>query len=386
MTLLLAQVLFGFSFSTYFLLPKYLQTELGAGPSTIGWISGAAWTTSVLCVPITGSFVDRLGRRTFQLVGSICMVFGCSLFALADTVGPLLVLGRLLQGVGFSLYFVAASTTAADLAPPERLSQAIGWFGATMVVTNALAPAIAEPLALSIGWENIFWGTAIFAGLAGISVLAIDFPPPHETKVDSPFTEVLKKKKLHPIWFVSALAGLLFGAGITFSAPWALDSGLERVSVFFISYACASAFVRFAMGGMADKYGHLKVAIMAMALYGIAPLLLVDISLFGLIIPGVALGAAQGLYYPAFNALAVAWSDAKVRGTVMALYNGSFNVGFTLGSVGMGPVVELIGYPSMFVGTSGAAILALLLMAKMASDRKHEKNFSSNSPDPKSLE
>lgn len=359
--------------------------ELNAGPTTIGWLSGAAWMTSVLCVPITGSFVDRLGRRAFQLIGALFMVIGCSLFALAETVGPLLVVGRLLQGAGFSLYFVAASTTAADLAPSDRLSQAIGWFGGTMVVTNALAPAIAEPLALAIGWENIFWGTAAFAGMAGLTVFAIDFPAPHKTKVDSPFKEVLKIRKLHPIWLVSALAGLLFGAGITFSAPWALDSGLERVSIFFISYACASAFIRFALGSVADKYGHLRVAIAAMCLYGIAPLLLVDISLFGLIIPGVALGAAQGLYYPAFNALAIAWSAAKVRGTVMALYMGSFNVGFAMGSVGMGPVVELIGYPSMFTATSGAAIVALLIMVRMAIQHKAEDIASPENPEPGKL-
>ncbi|NIP93541.1 MAG: MFS transporter, partial [Akkermansiaceae bacterium] len=91
LTLLLAQALFGLSFSTYFLLPKYLQTELQADPTTIGWISGAAWMTSILCVPVTGGFVDRLGRRRFQLIGSFCMVIGCCLFAVADSVGVLLV-------------------------------------------------------------------------------------------------------------------------------------------------------------------------------------------------------------------------------------------------------------------------------------------------------
>ena len=125
---------------------------------------------SVLCVPVTGSFVDRLGRRRFQLIGASCMVLGCCFFALADSVGLLLVTARILQGVGFSFYFVAASTTAADLAPPARLSKAIGWFGATMVVTNALAPAIAEPLALAVGWKTIFWTTAAFAALAGAAV------------------------------------------------------------------------------------------------------------------------------------------------------------------------------------------------------------------------
>ncbi len=363
--LLTAQALFGLSFSTYFLLPKYLQTELGADPTTIGWVSGIAWTTSVLCVPVTGTLIDRLGRRRFLFSGAVAMIVGCVLFTIADDVGPLLFGARILQGFGFSFFFVAASTLATDLAPPSRLSQAIGWFGATMVATNAISPAIAEPLAVRYGWEAVFWGTAAFAAGAAVVGTRLAAPTHRAETVASPFRDVLRIAKLRPVWLVSALAGLLFGACITFASPWAIDSGFENVGLFFISYACASAGIRLVAGGLADRVGRLAVAIGAMSVYGLAPLLVMEIGRVGLILPGVLLGSAQGLYYPALNALAVEWSSSQVRATVMALYNGAFNVGFTIGSVGMGPVASGFGYPTMFGIAASASVFAILLMARM---------------------
>ena len=261
---------------------------------------------------------------------------------------------------------MAASTLAADLAPPARLSQAIGWFGAMMTMTNAISPAVAEPLADAFGWRPIFWATAVFAALAGLAATQLGPPIAHQEPPASPFRTVLRVARLRPIWLVSILAGFVFGATVTFAAPWALDSGFAQVSTFFIAYACASAGVRVALGGLADRWGRLPIAIGAMVVYGATPLLLIEVVDVGLVLPGVALGLAQGLYYPALNAVAIEWSSAAVRATVMSLYNGSFNVGFTIGSVAMGPVVAAVGYPPMFAGAASSALAAIVLLGWIA--------------------
>lgn len=234
-----------------------------------------------------------------------------------------------------------------------------------MVATNALSPAIAEPLAYRYGWDAVFWGTAVFAAASAVVASFLAAPTHRVEAAASPFRDVLRIAHLRPVWFVSALAGLLFGACITFAAPWALDSGFENVGVFFISYACASAGVRLVAGGMADRIGRLPVAIGAMTVYGAAPLMVMEVSQVGLVLPGLLLGGAQGMYYPALNALAVEWSSARVRATVMALYNGAFNVGFTIGSMGLGPVAESFGYPPMFSIAASASLIAIVLMVRM---------------------
>ena len=57
--LLAIQLAHGFAFSSFFLLPKFLTTELGAGPELIGRITAVAGIAGVLSVPLVGIWIDR---------------------------------------------------------------------------------------------------------------------------------------------------------------------------------------------------------------------------------------------------------------------------------------------------------------------------------------
>ena len=366
LALLAAHGTLGLTNSVYFLFPKYLQVEFNADPTLIGLMTGAPWITMVLCVPFTGTMVDRLGRRRFLVIGALLFALGCAILANTRSIGPAMLIARVTQGIGFSFFLISASTLAADLAPPSRLSQALGLFGATIVITNALSPAIAEPLAEASGWATVFWATCGTACLGALLTTLLARGPKRSPDEGTSFTTVLKDTSLRRLWIAAALAGILFGAVLTFSSPWALDSGFQKVSGFFFAYALAAAFVRVTLGGLADRTGHLRVATGAMALYTLCPLILIPVATVGLYVPGVAFGIAHGLYYPALNALAINLGDKQMRGTVMALFNGSFNIGFSLGSLGLGLVAATIGYPGMFASSSVAGILCLGLLITMA--------------------
>ena len=88
---------------------------------------------SVITMPFIGVQVDRHGRKYFGIVGAVIFALGSAGFLWIDSVGPLLWVVRALQGMAFTLYYVAISTLATDLSPPQRLGQAIGLFGAVMI-------------------------------------------------------------------------------------------------------------------------------------------------------------------------------------------------------------------------------------------------------------
>ena len=353
----------GLANSVYFLFPKYLQVEFAADPTLIGIMNGAPWFTMVLLVPFTGTMVDRLGRRRFIFMGALLFAAACGLLATTQSVGAAMLAARVLQGIGFSFFLISASTLAADLAPPKQLSQALGLFGATIVTTNALSPAIAEPWAAASGWATVFWATSGGAAIASLLTTRLGPKIEHPPGEQASFASVVKAPYLRPIWSVAALGGVLFGAVLTFSGPWALDSGYQDVSGFFIAYAITAALVRVAFGSLADRAGRLRVAVVAMALYTLSPLTLVDVVRVGLIVPGVCFGLAHGLYYPTLNSIALDRGAPRVRGTVMALFNGFFNIGFSLGSIGLGAFAAAVGYPPMFTSSAlaGACGLAILI-------------------------
>ncbi|MEP6654365.1 MAG: hypothetical protein ABJA82_13465, partial [Myxococcales bacterium] len=55
------QAAYGFSFSLFFLLPKYLAT-LGESPARIGFVMGGFGVACILTIPFLAPLVTRLGR------------------------------------------------------------------------------------------------------------------------------------------------------------------------------------------------------------------------------------------------------------------------------------------------------------------------------------
>ena len=60
--LLVANLCFGYAFSCFFLLPKFMNSVLGAGPAAVGWVTLVHGATIVVVLPLLGAAVDRHGR------------------------------------------------------------------------------------------------------------------------------------------------------------------------------------------------------------------------------------------------------------------------------------------------------------------------------------
>lgn len=93
-----------------------------------------------------------------------------------------------------------------------------------------------------------------------------------------------------------------------------------------------------------------------------APLALVWLPAIGLLLSGALLGLAHGLFYPAFNAVAVDLAGDRERGKAMAAYNAAFNLGFAGGSYLLGYLAILAGYPAIFFMTTVVCALGYLLL------------------------
>lgn len=60
---------FGFSFSTFFLLPKSLATELHAGATQIGLLSGMVGLAGIVAVPIVSWGLAARTPRALVILG-----------------------------------------------------------------------------------------------------------------------------------------------------------------------------------------------------------------------------------------------------------------------------------------------------------------------------
>jgi MFS family permease len=361
--LLVAQVCFGYAFSSWFLLPKFLVTELAAGPAEIGQVTALHGLFVVVFLPAMGVAVDRFGRRDFLTAGAVLMAATSLAFPAVESVGPLLFVLRALHGIAFAMAFVAGATLAVDEAPPERLGQAIGLFGLSFLSMNAIAPAASEEIALRVGWPATFVIAAVFALVsAGLSRRLHDrrvAPPPGAASPG--LLELMLRPRQLRITAVIALVGVALGAMFTFHQPFALELGMTHVRSFFVAYAIAAVVLRVGFGHWIDRAGRRRVVIATLSLYVVAVAGMSQLEPGWLALYGFGLGVSHALFHPAYNALAVEGTGELERGKLMGLFQAGFNAGSAAGTLALGELAERAGYPAVFL-VAGACVLAALVI------------------------
>jgi MFS family permease len=366
---LVAAASWGFAFSSFYLLPTFMEKELAAGPDTIGVVVGIFGIATVFFTPLAGRWVDRFPRRYCVASGSAIMAFASLGFVWVDSVGTWLVVLRIVQGLSYAMVLVAVGTLVADTVRPERLSQALGLSGASMLVMNALGPAIAEPLAEVGGWKLVFLLSAVMAALSSIFALRVpEQPKPDRTLVDghedaARLLDVLRRPMAGQYALVMALCGVVFGSVTTFEQPYARELGREYVGGFFVAFAAGALFIRFFFGSVPDRHGRHRVGVIALGIYALAVLALALPVRGWLEAIGIVFGLSHGLLYPSINAIAVTGVAPGERGRIMAIFTGSFNLGVWAGSTTLGLIATVASYEMVFALTGLVAVFATVAFA-----------------------
>jgi MFS family permease len=355
----------GFAFSTFYLLPAFLVQELAAGPAEIGFVVGIAGISTVVFTLLAAAWIDALPRRHAMALGALAMSIAALGFTRVHALGWAIDVLRVLQGISYALVVTSVGTLIAELVPHERLSQALGLSGASMLVMNALAPAVAEPLAATVGWRTVFLLAAAAALASAVLARRIREPAtPHPTGLATIVRRggllvLLRRPLARQYALILALSGAAFGTVFTFQQPFALALGRARVGGFFVAYAAAAILVRVAFGHVPDRFGRHRVALAALLLYAGVVLGMAGMRPGMLELLGAIFGLAHGVFYPAINALALIASAPHERGRIVAIFTASFSLGLWAGPTVLGVVAARFGYPAAFVaaacGTLGAA-------------------------------
>jgi MFS family permease len=360
-----ANFVFFLNFSTFFLLPIHL-TRLGASEETVGYVMGTAGFAGLCVLPFLGRLLDRIDRRRFTIAGAAVMALASFAYVVLPGMGPALYVLRVVQGVSFTAAFVAASTLAADLAPPARRGQALGVFGISTLLTHAIAPALGEQVADRFGFPVLFAA----AGTLGLVALGLSIavrPPARARVAPHELARPARPLSRSPLlWMASATmvaCGMGFGAVLTFVPTFLHAIHIERVAPFFLAYTLAAVSVRILLGGLSDRLGRRRVLLPSVSLLALAILLLGAVhGVPALVVVGLLFGAGQGMTYPTANALMVDLSHPGNLGRVQTLFAGSFSVGAAASAFVFGGIIERYGYPTMFASAAACVALGAFLL------------------------
>src|SRR6266571_2841565 len=342
------------SLNGFVLLPLYIH-RLGGNEASIGLVQGMFSAAGILCQPLVGAWIDRIGRHFFMVLGVTLLTLSCAAFVVTSSI-PLLGALRALQGIGFSAFFVANYIHVVDLVPVERRGWALGIYGLSGLLSTSLAPLAGASLALVARMHDV-----------------------HPTSLTGgPGLEAVRhgiEELLHLHMVLAFCFGLGTGTIFTFLPTFAERLGVRGLGLFYTAYAVAAMLVRVAGGELIDTLGRRAVIIPSMFIQTGAACMLALVAVFVapagsipilpfLFFAGFMAGGAHGFLYPALSALLMDVTPERRRGSAVGTFSSVVLVGNALGSMAFGYVAQGLGY-----GVMWSALALLLLTGFLASIR-----------------
>lgn len=367
---------FFFGMNGFILLPLYV-TSLGGTEVEVGLVMGLYNAVGIVCQPLVGPWVDALGRRPFMLAG-VGLALAAALLAVAAPSVPLLALVRVLQGLGFSCFFVANYSYVIDLVPPARRGWALGIYGVAGLVGTAVAPLLGEGIIRRLGFRPLFALSAALmvvcgAFVRGLRERAREFAPPVR---GFPWERGGLREALQLSMAVTLFFGLGAGTIFVFLPTFAEHLGVRTLALFYTAFSLAAIGVRVFGGRLSDVHGRRAVIVPAMYIQAGATAVLALVAFLVtkrsstpvvpvLVAAGLMSGGAHGFLYPGLAALVTDRTPATRRAVVVGIFSAVFLTGQTTGAFVFGYVTHAVGYAFMWTALTALLFLGASLALKL---------------------
>jgi DHA2 family multidrug resistance protein len=136
-------------------LPKMTAT-FGASIEQITWVVTGYILANVIIMPILGLLTERFGRKRFYLVSVALFTLASMACGMATTL-PMMVLARVLQGIGGGVLMTLSQAIMRETFPAEEQGIAMGVFGMGVMLAPAIGPTLGGWLTDKYAWPWVFF-------------------------------------------------------------------------------------------------------------------------------------------------------------------------------------------------------------------------------------
>lgn len=167
----------------------YMRGSLGASIEEIARVSTGFILANVIIMPIIALLSARFGRRRFYFVSVLLFTVSSVLCGLARSL-DLLILARVLQGIGGGAITPLSQAILRESFEPEEQGMAMGIFGLGVILGPAFGPTLGGWLSDHYSWPWIFYINIPFGIVNLFMILRYLEDPPYlvreRQKIDWP--------------------------------------------------------------------------------------------------------------------------------------------------------------------------------------------------------
>ena len=354
-------VTFGCYFAVSMRLPvvPLYASGLGVSTSLIGVINAAFYLMAGLLAVPSGMLSDLFGRRRLAVTGALILLAGMLFLIFARSFFHLAVI-YLLLGVGIAAFGPTMMSWVSEISPATHLGRAYGWYTTALFCGLGMGPAAGGALGEAFGYRSVF---LVGAALSTFNIWAVQrflTAPGRDAAYEktedrwrSNAARMLTNRPLIGCWLVTFGANIIGGVFFTYLPLLARDSGLDvgQIGMVFLLQSVSNAVSRIPFGAISDRLGRRK----HQALVGV---LLTSLSIAGFVyartffhfvLAALCLGMSLAIAFTSIGALIAETTEHRFRGLAMGGYNSSIYFGLMAGSIGLGPVIESVGFAYGFM-------------------------------------
>ncbi|XP_037638931.1 synaptic vesicular amine transporter isoform X1 [Sebastes umbrosus] len=320
----------------------------------VGLLFASKATVQLITNPFIGPLTNRIGYQLPIFAGFCIMFVSTIMFAFSSSYA-LLFLARSMQGVGSSCSSVAGMGMLASVyTDDEERGHAIGIALGGLALGVLVGPPFGSVMYEFVGKTAPFLILAFLALFDGALQLIVLQPTKvePESQKGTPLLTLMKDP-----YIIIAAGAICFGnMAIAMLEPtlpiWMMETMCARkwqLGVAFLPASISYLIGTYIFGSLAHKMGRWLCALIGITLVGISVICVpFATNIYGLIVPnfgvGFAIGMVDSSMMPIMGYL-VDLRHVSVYGSVYAIADVAFCMGFALGPSIGGAVAESIGFP-----------------------------------------
>lgn len=206
----------------------------------------------VAVLPLIGRLADLVDRQRVLLGCLAIFIVGSAVTALATDL-PVLVAGRVVQGVGGGGLVPATLAIVAALWAPEHRGMPLGIVGAVQEFGSVLGPLLGALILAIADWRAIFWLNAVAGILLALAIGRVGAAAQRGAAASRGRTAYRPRRGMTALWALAL--GVLW---LALAAPEVLASGIT-LGLPFVPFGSSTA-------RLATPIGVLALALIAVAL------------------------------------------------------------------------------------------------------------------------